>query len=139
MFHSDCDLRVLPHRPGYWRVLGTLIWDDGGFRHEVPEGTETDLASIPGVLARVPILAAPWCLDLDKTGRSRRPAVLHDDLYATGVVDRKTADNLLYAAMLLEGCTARSAWAYYTAVRSCGWRPWNRYRAASRARDSIEV
>ncbi len=60
-----------------------------GRRFEVPVGFECDLGSIPGF--------ARWALSPDDPWA--QAYVLHDWLYRTGVVDRATADLILWDAL----------------------------------------
>jgi Protein of unknown function (DUF1353) len=64
------------------------------------------------------------------TGLSRRPAVLHDWLYANGDRPRMEADRLLYAALRAEGVHEPIARIYYRAVRLGGGGAWARHRAS---------
>lgn len=128
MFLTHLDLRATA--PGQWTLLAPLVWLDETFgRVEVPAGTPTDLASVPRFLRD----RKAFAID----GPSRRPAVVHDFLYARGVafdgsqewtVDRQRADTFLRVALAVEGVPAATAWAYYWGVRLGGWKPWNEYR-----------
>lgn len=121
MFLTDCDLRVI--RPGWWLVIAPLVWDDGSFRHTVKKGRETDLASIPRVLRNRK--------RFDINGSSRRAAVLHDDLYASGKHGKHRADEIFYAALIADGASTFDAWLFYQAVSLFGGGP---YREHARRR-----
>lgn len=114
-FTTALDLRA--HRPNEWVLLQPLrYWAASGVAYGVPAGFVTDLASIPRP-ARV--LFSP-------NGSSRRPAVLHDWLYCSRIVDRRRADDLFREALGVEGVgwiTRQTLWA---AVRMGGWVYWNR-------------
>lgn len=87
-----------------------------GARFTVPEGFETDLASIPRFLQ--------WLPHLHPNGRCRRAAVLHDWLYYRSEHTRKTCDQLFREALQAEGLSRRTATVYYWAVRLFGGRAW---------------
>lgn len=75
---------------GEWVLLESLIYvDERGIKYVVPEGFNTDFASVP----RVPI--AYWL-----TGNTAHaPSTLHDWLCRTAVVPRTVADKLFAEAM----------------------------------------
>lgn len=105
-----------------WIVRAPLIWATEKETITVPAGFETDLASIPRMVQGVPGFAP--------TGLSRRPAVLHDYLYASGDRPRMEADRLLYEALRAELVPEPIARTFYRAVRLFGERPWARHRTA---------
>jgi hypothetical protein len=84
----------------------------------IPAGFETDFASVPRFFWRI---VPPW-------GKYSPAAVVHDFLYATGVVSRRRADKIFLRAM----CQLDVAWwrrqLMYRAVRAFGWIPWNNHR-----------
>lgn len=86
----------------------------------VPEGFETDYASIPQAL---------WAV-LPPVGRYDRAAVLHDYLYVHNGVERSVADAILNEAMEVAGVSRVQRWIIYSGVRIGGWVPWKRYRDA---------
>lgn len=109
-------------RPDVWILRAPLIWADGKTPAiRVPQGFETDLASIPRMARGLP--------DFSPTGLSRRPAVLHDYLYASGDLPRMAADELLFRSLLAEGAPELIARTYYRAVRVFGAGPWADHRA----------
>jgi hypothetical protein len=118
MFKSPLILEA-DKRPGLWVVREPLTWVGVGGRITVPVGTVTDLASIPTLVQNIPFL--------DPTGRSRRPAVLHDYLYnqrgPLGIT-RALADKILRAALRAEGCSRTVAWTFWAGVRLGGWASW---------------
>lgn len=137
MFKTPLQVEAIP--PNLWRLLSPLVWDDepaepyedaGEFgRLEFPVGMVTDLASIPRLLRRHS--------SFDPNGASRRPAVGHDSMYATGKaagrsITRAEADRFLYVALLAEGVSKPVAWMFYAGVRSGGWLPWRDYRIVER-------
>jgi hypothetical protein len=87
----------------------------------VPIGFQTDLASIPRGL---------WNL-FPPVGKYDRAAVVHDFLYRfPGTKTRAQCDSVFREALGACGVSRFTQWTLYLAVRSGGWKPWNRYRAA---------
>lgn len=121
MFRSPAILEVLP-QPGRWRVSASLVWalrDDLRGAITVPVGFVTDLASVPRFLRDRRAF--------DVNGRSRRPAILHDYLYATGKGGKDFADDLFREALLAEGVGALNAWAFWKAVQWGGHGPYREH------------
>jgi len=85
----------------------------------VPIGFETDFASVPRFM---PLVYA--CLG----DTAHQPAVIHDWLYYTALVDRPTADKILLEAMKVWGMSDWRAYAIYYGVRIGGWAAWNLHR-----------
>lgn len=127
MFKSELNLEEIDDRPDFWEVISPLIWSDGppGTCSEatVPSGFRTDLASIPVALRSL----------LDRNGLSRRPAVLHDWLYALQPCARAEADATLRAALIADGETPFRAWVYYAGVRIGGAGPWTQHKLSGLA------
>ena len=97
---------------GSWRLASPLAYssDVSGLTITVPVGFITDFASVP----RAPI--AFWL-----TGdTAHEPAVIHDYLYATGLLPRALADSVLLEAMAVEGVPSWRRYAMYYAVRAFG-------------------
>ncbi len=97
---------------GSWRLASPLTYssDVSGLTITVPVGFITDFASVP----RAPI--AFWL-----TGdTAHEPAVIHDYLYATGLLPRALADSVLLEAMAVEGVPSWRRYAMYYAVRAFG-------------------
>lgn len=106
--------------PRKWKLVAPLIWCDPVFgRIEVPAGFETDLASVPKILQAL-------SRKFDSDGQSRRPAVVHDWFYTSHLVDRKTADKFLRAALIAEGVPSFVAGVYYSGVRMFGSSFWSK-------------
>jgi hypothetical protein len=101
--------------PGEWALTTPLIWQEKGFRVEVPIGFVTDLASIPAILRGA----------LNVTGLSRRAAVLHDYAYCAQTLSREHADQLLRRALIADGMPATTARLYWLGVRTGGASHWN--------------
>ena len=77
---------------------------------KIPEGFETDLASVP----RLPIVYVTL------GNRGHKAAVLHDWLYATNYFDRATCDYYFYHALRESGIGYIQAQAMYLGVRLGG-------------------
>jgi len=84
----------------------------------VPTGFETDFASIPKFLLGLPIFK--W---RDKFNKA---AVVHDWLYHTKEVDRKTADRIFLEGLLVLGIPRWKAYLFYVTVRLFGWTHWRK-------------
>lgn len=109
-------------RPDYWIVRAPLIWVDPTHGEiKVPAGFETDLASVPRMVQGIP--------GFESTGLSRRPAVVHDYLYASGDLPRMAADEVFYRALLAEKVHEPIARIYYRAVRTFGGDAWRAHRS----------
>lgn len=81
---------------------------------EVPQGFETDFASVPRFFWRV---VPPW-------GRYSPAAVVHDYLYSTGKVSREEADRAFLTLMQRLGVPAWKRSIMYWAVRWFGGPAW---------------
>lgn len=127
MFRNHALLEVTDE-PGRWILRRPLIWDilptgDGQLGIVVPEGFETDLASVPRFLRDRKAF--------DVNGLSREPAILHDYLYATGRGCKEFADLTFYQALISVGVSRWNAWAFYQAVN---WFGGSAYREHARRR-----
>lgn len=120
MFLSELIVQA-DRRPDFWIVRAPLIWAAEKRTLTVPDGFLTDLASVPRMAQGMP--------GFEPTGLSRRPAVLHDWLYATATLPRMEADEVFYLALRAEGVHELTARTYYRAVRVFGSGPWNAHRA----------
>lgn len=114
-------------KPGQWIVRSPLVWAPSDCLSvatiTVPPGFVTDLASVPRFLRDRKAF--------DVNGLSRRPAILHDYLYATGMGGKPFADDTFRLALLDEGVGPVNAWAFYQAVHWFGGVP---YREHARRR-----
>lgn len=90
--------------------------EDSGARISVPEGFETDFASVPRIF---------WTI-LPPDGEYTQAAVLHDYLYNTKKFSRKYSDDIFLMAMEALGVALWKRNIMYRAVRMFGWRPWSR-------------
>ena len=88
--------------------------DGAGKTGTVPAGFQTDLASVP----RLPVVY--WLTG----GTSNAAAVVHDYLYSTHLVDRKTADAVLREASAVTGVPAWRRSLMWAGVRVFGGSHW---------------
>ena len=97
-------------------LLSTFIYDSDvlNARVTVPEGFQTDLASVP----RLPVVY----LLTGATGNEA--AVIHDFLYTSQPCTRKQADDVFHEALLATGVPAWRAWLMWCGVRAGGAGHW---------------
>jgi hypothetical protein len=101
-----------------WIIQAALIWTDAKFGMlSCPRGFITDLASIPEAFRNIPFI--------DPDGLSRRPAAMHDWLYAWRGIGKDDADEFLRVALLAEGCTPAAAATFYLGVHVFGQSSWD--------------
>lgn len=93
----------------------------------VPQGFRTDFASVPGIFRGV----------LDSDNLVSPAALIHDWLYSSQLVDRKTADDIFRAALLANGVPAWKARVYWLGVRAGGWTKWG--KRPEEASDMLEA
>lgn len=104
-----------------WTLVLPLVCEIDGQAVIVPEGFETDLASVPKIFQNVLSPAGPWA----------PAAVLHDHLYRAQLGwSRIEADRALRAGALACGAPPAAAELIYQAVRAGGARTWQAYRKA---------
>lgn len=116
MFTTNLVLET--YKPDLWIIAAPLRWVDTQFgKIDVPQGFITDLASIPRALRGLP--------DFDPNGVSRRPAAMHDWLYAWRKPGKDFADNFLRSSLRVEGASELDACAFYDAVHYFGSDAWN--------------
>ena len=115
-FLTSLDVRLLSDTKnggsGAWMLVSPLLYESDvtGTIIKVPVAFETDFASVP----RVPLLFGV----MGDTAHSA--AALHDYLYETGEVSRRTADRVFYEAAVVSGIPTRKAYLMYLAVRTFG-------------------
>lgn len=127
MFTSRLTLTA-SYTPDLWIFAAPLTWIDPVFGElAVPVGFITDLASIPRALRNLPML--------DPNGLSRRPAAMHDWLYAERSHGKEFADNFFRAALMSEGATEIEAETFYQAVHQFGSSSWASDAGALESRD----
>jgi len=107
---TDLVLRTLDDEPGVFEVVNSFTYEGSSFVR-VPAGAKTDLASIPWGMRNL----------FQKTGRSRKPAVVHDHLYATKWETRKICDKLFKEMLIARGYSKFQASIFYAGVRAGGW------------------
>lgn len=103
---------------GRWRLDHPLAYesDVAGQAFIVPEGFETDFASVP----RIP--GAFWLFG----DMAHQAAVIHDWLYTEQPVSREMADDVLREAALVCGVSAWRAHCIWAGVRVGGQAAWDR-------------
>lgn len=115
MFSDELDLIALP-QPDLWALDAALTFVGLLITVTAMKGFITDLASIPRPLRGL----------LDVNGRSRRPAAIHDWLYAMQMISRAQADELLRQMLISEGMSPAGARTYWLGVRAGGWLSWRK-------------
>ena len=103
---------------GQWLVVRPLIYvsDVAKRTISVPAKFQTDLASVP----RLPLIYAL------AGGTSNEAAAVHDYLYSSHLVDRKTADVVLLEASAITGVPVWRRYLMWAAVRLFGQSHWNK-------------
>lgn len=116
-FLTPLDAREIDEFEGLWELLAPLAYDSALLDKVivVPQGYRTDFASVPR-------FAGAYLL---YGGRGNKAGALHDYLYSTQMVDRKTCDKVLREAMIATGYSKLTAAAFYAAVRVGGGSHWN--------------
>jgi hypothetical protein len=112
-FHTRCALVAATDQDdGCWVLCKPLVYESNVAKQTfiVPEGFETDLASVP----RLPVV---YLLTGDS---ARAAAVVHDYLYSTRKVSRKIADAVLLEASEVSGVPAWRRWLMWAGVRIGG-------------------
>jgi hypothetical protein len=107
---TDLVLKTLDDAPGVFEVVNSFTYEGSSFIR-VPAGTKTDLASIPWGMRNL----------FSKTGRSRKPAVVHDHLYSCKWQTRKLCDKLFREMLISRGYSRFQAGIFYAGVRAGGW------------------
>jgi hypothetical protein len=105
-----------------WVLDKILVYDSDLLKCRiiVPEGFQTDFASVP----KVPIAYMFF------GNRAHREAVIHDYLYRTNsipVATRAQADGVFYEAMKLRGKSFFVRWCMWGGVRLGGWTAFHSY------------
>ena len=115
---SDLDLRVIdaedaPNGKSGWfmTLTDTHYVDLEGNRYIVEAGFLTDLASIPFFLR--------WLFK--KTGKSRKPALFHDHMYASKWKTRKECDDKFKEMLKRRSVNRVATPLYWSGVRVGGW------------------
>lgn len=102
---------------GSWQLTAPLVYESevAGITITAPEGFITDLASVPRIPLAYELLS----------GIGRSAAVIHDAAYTYHFTTRKTADDILYEALLLLGVPKWKAMAMWLGVRVGGGSHWD--------------
>ena len=98
---------------GLWELVEPLVYesDVAAMTITVPVGFKTDFASV----IRLPVI---YLLFGDK---AHAPATVHDWLYNSGIVNRKTADDVFAEAMRVSTkLSGFERWMMWAAVRAFG-------------------
>lgn len=119
-FVTNLDARKLGRdasadKRGSWKLLKPLVYQsDRAGEITVPAGFITDFASVP----RLPVayLLTANC--------GHEAAVVHDWLYTTHAVDRRTADAVFEEALAAGGEPVWRVWLMWAGVRIGGAGPW---------------
>lgn len=114
-FITELDTRVL--KDNSFRLLNNFVVSVLGQLVIIPEGFETDFASIP----RLPFVYRRL------GNRGHKAAVLHDWLYATNAYPRNLCDYFFYYALIESGIGYLDAKLMYTGVRLGGADAYNTY------------
>ena len=110
-FTPDSEVRVKELEGSDWELLRILEYKGNRDHYEVPEGLETDFASVPRVFV--------WFLP--RYGRYTKAAILHDYLWReavpTGELTLAEADGIFRRAMWELGVPFLRRWMMWGAVR----------------------
>lgn len=117
------DLKLQPLDDGKtFKLLELFRYRIGGMDSldiiTIPEGFETDFASVPQILWSV---IPPW-------GKYGKAAVLHDYLYKSGIFERGRCDDIFLEAMEVLDVSWIKRKIIYRGVRMGGWIAWNSHR-----------
>jgi hypothetical protein len=111
-FTTPADLRMLDDYR--FQVLAPFVYHIGKYPSErvvvVPDGTVTDLATVPRVL---------WAI-FPPHGKYAKAAIIHDYLYANGIGTKEFADKVFLEAMAVLGVPKTKRTLMYWAVRLFG-------------------
>lgn len=131
-FKSRLTLQVASNQDdGRYIVTEPLVYQSDVAKREitVPAGFQTDLASVP----RLPLVF------LLTGGTSTEAAVVHDYLYSTHLVDRKTADAVLREASAVIGVPGWRRGLMWAGVRLFGGSHWGDEPMATAATSERET
>jgi hypothetical protein len=103
-----------------YRLLEDVVVSTLGYRITVKQGLVFDGASIPKVFWN--IIGSPF------TGAYTLPALVHDCLYMSEAVERKTADAIFLDLMKQQGVSWLKRNIMYRAVRVGGMFVWNSHK-----------
>lgn len=116
-FLTSLVLRAGAEDGAAWTVVAPFLYSSDVLDRivTVPEGFETDLASVP----RLPVVY----LLTGATGNEA--AVVHDFLYSVQLCTRKQADDVFYEAAVASGMPKWRAWLMWAGVRLGGGSHWS--------------
>lgn len=114
---------IVKHLDGRkWELVESFVYfvghEDSSDRIHVPEGFITDFASIPRIF---------WTIIGPPTGEYGKAAIIHDYLYSIQTNKRSYADRIFLEAMKVLKVNWLKRRLMWFAVRSFGWRPWNKH------------
>jgi hypothetical protein len=110
-----------------WTLQAPLIYESEIIGYvRVPAGFVTDFASVP----RLPLMY------MLAGGKATAPSVVHDYLYSTREVSRRTADAVFHEATRVSGHGAFTASLMWAGVRMGGWHAW---RAANVPQTCVDL
>ena len=99
-----------------WHLEDPLIYMGNKDQFLIPEGFETDLASVPRVFQSI----------FPKNGLYTLAAVVHDWLYETKTISRKDADGIFRRIMRESGVGRFTRYTMWGAVRLFGGFVWKK-------------
>jgi hypothetical protein len=110
-FHGQL-LYIESERDGFYVLTAPLFYesDIAKLLITVPKGAETNFVTGRKMLFVRRIV----------TDSMNAAAVVHDELYGSGMLPRKMADDVFYEAMLISDVTKWRAWLAYRCVRLLG-------------------
>lgn len=100
-------------------MFSFVFWVDGK-RHEIPAGFIWDGNSIPRISWT--FTGTPWQMELLCAG------LIHDYCYRHAIFSRKVCDQIHNLCAKKHGVSRYNAGKMYYALRSFGWRAWNKHR-----------
>ena len=112
----SCSLKVQRLGENAWELLDDFTLATDKYKVTVKKGFDFDGASIPKVLWSV--IGSPM------EGKYVPGAVIHDGLYASGVISRNEADEVFLKLMVMANVGYVKRYAMYWAVKSCGVIAW---------------
>lgn len=116
-------------RTATFETLGTHYYTGPVGAVAVPNGRQTDFASIPRLLR--------W--KYDKVGPYLRAAMYHDELYREQLGSRAVADALFLEWMRDDGVDLLTRWTLYAGVRLGGWWFWRKAGRLKAEREAMQA
>lgn len=125
-FIGELDTRLVDEFDNLHRLLAPFGFYSAILGREVtaPADFLTDFASVPRIVGAYLLYG----------GKGKRAAVIHDLLYHTREVDRKTADAVFHEALAASGYSGLTAGPMWAAVRVGGWVGWSKPNVPQSAR-----